>query len=86
VHLLFTDVVLPDNTGLSLTEELLGKQPGLKVVLSSGYVDEKSQWPVIQKKGFPFLPKPYTPSELLRAVRKTLSAAAGPGANRRGTF
>ncbi len=86
VHLLFTDVVLPDDTGLALTEELLAKQPGLKVVLSSGYVDEKSQWPVIQKKGFPFLPKPYTPSELLRAVRKTLSAAAEAGAARRGTF
>jgi len=87
INLLFTDVVLPDNTGVSLTQELLAMQPGLKVVLSSGYVDEKSQWPVIQKKGFPFLPKPYTPAELLRTVRKTLGAhAPAAGAGKRGTF
>jgi len=68
--MLFTDVVLPDGTGIKLTGELLSLKPGLKIVVSSGYVDEKSQWPVIQKMGFPFLPKPYTSAELLRMVRK----------------
>lgn len=98
VNMLFTDVVLPDNTGVALTEELLSLRPGLKVVISSGYVDEKSQWPVIQKKGFPFLPKPYTSAELLRTVRKILGqpkpaplplpqpAPAPAGPARRGTF
>jgi PAS domain S-box-containing protein len=88
VNMLFTDVVLPDNTGVALTEELMSLQPGLKVVISSGYVDEKSQWPAIQKKGFPFLPKPYTSAELLRTVRASLGkphAQAAPP-NRLGTF
>ena len=83
--LLFTDVVLPDNTGVSLTEELRALAPTLKVLISSGYVDEKSQWPVIQKKGFPFLPKPYTATELLRSVRNVLGPVTAPP-SRHGTF
>ncbi|MFH1146135.1 MAG: ATP-binding protein [Pseudomonadota bacterium] len=69
-HLVFTDVVLPGRTGIQLVEQLLCLKPGLRVLCSSGYADQKSQWATIQKKGFPFLPKPYAVTDLLRAVRK----------------
>jgi DNA-binding NtrC family response regulator len=47
-------------------------QGNLKVLLSSGYTDHKSQWPRIQEKGYRFLQKPYTLTELLTVLREVL--------------
>jgi len=70
--LVFSDVVLPDKSGLQLAEELLSRKPGLKVLLTSGYTDQKSQWSVIKEKGYCFIQKPYNLSDLLRVVREVL--------------
>jgi len=67
--LVFSDVVLPDKTGIFLVEELLSFKPDLKVLLSSGYTDDRLQWPIIQKRGLRFLKKPYRLAELLQAVK-----------------
>ncbi|MDZ7261538.1 MAG: PAS domain S-box protein [candidate division KSB1 bacterium] len=74
-HLVFSDVVLPDQNGLQLVEHLLTRKPELRVLLCSGYTDQKSQWPLIQEKGFRFLQKPYVLSDLLQAVRETLQVS-----------
>ncbi len=71
-HLVFTDVVLPDKSGLQLIEDLRSIKPSLCVLLSSGYTDKKSQWPVIRDRGFEFLQKPYTMFDLLKAVKSLL--------------
>jgi len=70
--LLFSDVVLPDGTGIELADILRKKQPELRVLLSSGYTDHKSQWRMIQEKNIPFLPKPFTLDGLLRAIREAI--------------
>lgn len=70
--LLFTDVVLPDKTGLDLADSLRQRQPNLRLLFSSGYMDEKSRWSVIRDQGYPFLQKPYALSQLLFAIRSTL--------------
>lgn len=70
--LVFTDVVLPDDTGISMIENFLKLKPDLKVLLTSGYTDTKSQWKAIQKWKFPFLQKPFTLVDLLQTVRKAL--------------
>ncbi len=74
-HIVFSDVVLPDKNGLQLVNQLLSHKPGLRVLLSSGYADQKTQWPLIHKMGFRFLQKPYALSDLLRAVREVLEQA-----------
>lgn len=66
------DVVLPDQTGLELAEQLLIRQPELKILMTSGYTDHKSQWPAIQKRGFGFIQKPYALDDLLFKVRQIL--------------
>ena len=71
-HLVFTDVVLPDKTGVQLAEELLAIKPGLKIIFNSGYVNEKSQWPAIQQKGLKFLQKPYTIHNMLTAIKDVI--------------
>lgn len=71
-QLVLSDVVLPGRSGLQLVDDLLLRNPGLPMLLSSGYTDRKSQWAVIKERGFRYLQKPYTLSELLRAVKDAL--------------
>ena len=73
-HLVLSDVVLPDQTGLELVDKLLLRQPGLRVLLMSGYTDHKSQWPAIKKMGVRFLQKPYALPDLLQALREIIEA------------
>jgi two-component system, cell cycle sensor histidine kinase and response regulator CckA len=70
--LVFTDVVLSDRTGIDLAEEILLEYPDMKILLCSGYTDQKSQWPIIREKGFRFLQKPYDLGSLLRAIHEAL--------------
>jgi PAS domain S-box-containing protein len=72
--LLLSDVVLPDGNGLDLVEQLLARQPGLRVVMASGYTDERSRWPAIQARGLRFIPKPYPVATLLRTLHEVLQA------------
>lgn len=68
----FSDVVLPDMTGIDLVDELLSRNQKMKVLMSSGYFDRKSKYPLIQEKGFVFLQKPYSIAELLKALREII--------------
>ncbi|MBN2103914.1 response regulator [bacterium] len=70
--LVITDVVLPDRSGLDLIQYFQNKNPSIRVLLSSGYTDQKLQWSLIQEKGYRFLQKPYSLSEFLNMVRQAL--------------
>ncbi len=71
-YLILSDVVLPDKSGLYLVDRLLSYKPELRVLLSSGYTDQKSQWSLIQEREFRFLQKPYTLADLLQAVKAVI--------------
>lgn len=71
-HLVFSDVVLPDKSGLELVDQLLSRKPEFRILLSSGYVDQKSQWSAIRERGFQFIQKPYNLPDLLRAIREAV--------------
>jgi len=66
--LIFSDVVLPDTNGVDLVERIIGERPEQRVLLTSGYVDDKSHWEVISERGYRFLQKPYSLADLLNAV------------------
>lgn len=71
-HLVFSDVVLPDISGIKLVENIQSSDPKIKVLLTSGYTDQKSQWKEIKDKNYPFLQKPYNMRTLLIAVRNVM--------------
>jgi len=73
-NLVLSDVVLPGRSGVQLVDSLLALKPGLRVLLTSGHADQKSQWPVIRQRGFPFVHKPYSLAAMLRAVRQAIEA------------
>ena len=70
--LIFSDVELPGRTGIDLVDEIHEKNPDLKILMCSGYTDQNTRWPIIEKRGYRFLQKPYGLKDLLRVVRETL--------------
>ena len=72
IKLVFSDVVLPDGNAIPLVEGLLAKSPGLKVVLTSGYPSEITEWESIKEQKYEFLQKPYTTSHMLKAIKGAL--------------
>ncbi|MGA2091292.1 MAG: response regulator [Endomicrobiales bacterium] len=70
--LLFTDSVLPGINGVALAQQILALDFRIKVLITSGYLDDKSQWESIKKAGYHFLKKPCDQKELLAAVRESI--------------
>lgn len=68
--LILCDVVLPDGSGVDLVDVFLARNKDIEVILSSGYTDQKSQWPVIKERGLTFLPKPYSFVKLIQVVHE----------------
>ena len=82
---LFSDVVMPGGVnGVELAHAALKERPGLKVLLTSGYVgDEAASW----ANEFPMIDKPYLGPALaakLRAVLDTEAPAPAQAKVRRG--
>jgi two-component system cell cycle sensor histidine kinase/response regulator CckA len=73
--LVMIDMVLEDNRGLELVEELNAAKGGqVNVLIMSGDLDAGSQWPEISKYGYVILRKPYEASDLLRSVSDAFRA------------
>jgi signal transduction histidine kinase/ActR/RegA family two-component response regulator len=74
IHLLVTDVVMPEVSGRELMEQLAGIRPELRVLLMSGYTDDAIVRHGVVGLDVPFLQKPFTPEELARKIREVLDA------------
>jgi len=70
--LLFSDVILTGKSGLYLADELSARNSRIGVLLTSGHIDNKSQWPAIKERGLDFISKPYAVVDLLSAIKATL--------------
>ncbi|MBN1424068.1 response regulator [Candidatus Fermentibacteria bacterium] len=77
VDLALLDVVMPRAGGVAVLQHVRAHRPGLPVVFSSGYSDDVSQTRLVQEQGLALLRKPFTPNELLLAVRAALDSARG---------
>ena len=76
IHLLLTDVIMPDLTGPVLAERLRSRQPDLQVLFISGFHDADLVQRFASDKGISVLSKPFTVDGLLREVRHSLQGAA----------
>jgi CheY-like chemotaxis protein len=74
IHLLISDVVMPQMSGRQLADLLAPNFPGLRVLFISGYTDEAIIRHGVLEDGVAFLQKPFTPTTLARKVRELLDA------------
>ena len=74
IHLMVTDLVMPQMSGIDLAGRLTAKRPQTRVLFVSGYNDEALERQRFVRPGTVFLQKPFTPSVLVRKVREVLDA------------
>ncbi|HJP87336.1 MAG TPA: ATP-binding protein [Gemmatimonadaceae bacterium] len=77
IHLLLTDVVMPEMSGRKLSEEFSAIRSDAKVLFMSGYTDDAIVRHGVMTAGVEYLQKPFSGDALLRKVREVLDRKNG---------
>ena len=72
IHLLVTDVVMPEMNGNELKERIQGLKPNIKVLFMSGYTANAIMHRGILESDVHFLQKPFSVNSLAGKVREVL--------------
>jgi len=72
IHLLITDVVMPEMGGRELAEQIALLRPAMKFLYMSGYTDDALVRQGVRSEGAAFLQKPFSLDMLARKVREVL--------------
>ncbi len=72
IHMMLTDVVMPQMSVRMLTENLAKMRPEAKVLYVSGYTDDTIVHHGVLDEGMNFIQKPFTVSALTKKVREVL--------------
>ncbi len=77
IHLLVTDVIMPDMNGAKLAEALTAARPEVRTLFVSGYTSNVIAHHGVLDEGVDFLEKPFSRRALLHRVRDVLDRAVG---------
>jgi two-component system, cell cycle sensor histidine kinase and response regulator CckA len=72
IHLLITDVVMPQMNGRQLAEKLTSARPGMKCLYMSGYTADIIAHRGVLEEGVSFIAKPFSLRVLAAKVREVL--------------
>ena len=73
VDLVVSDVVMPEMDGPTLLKSMRERNPDLKIIFVSGYAEDAFEKSLPKNQQFAFLPKPFTLSQLVAAVKETMT-------------
>jgi two-component system cell cycle sensor histidine kinase/response regulator CckA len=74
IHLLITDVIMPEMNGLALAERLRTVRPDITVLFMSGYADDVLGQ--VLDPSVHFIHKPFLQETLLKELREVLAGEA----------
>jgi CheY-like chemotaxis protein len=74
IHLLITDVIMPENSGRILADQIRLLHPSVRVLFMSGYTEDAVLRHGIETSTDFFLQKPFTPILLAHKVREVLES------------
>jgi two-component system cell cycle sensor histidine kinase/response regulator CckA len=77
IHLLITDVVMPETGGRELARVLRTRRPGIPILYISGYTDDELLRRGILETGADVLRKPFVPTELKCVVKMLINQGQG---------
>jgi two-component system sensor histidine kinase EvgS len=72
IHLLITDVIMPEINGEKLAKNMMAQYPDLKCLFMSGYTADVIAHHGVLDEGVNFIQKPFTMADLASKVRRTL--------------
>ncbi|MGB3867528.1 MAG: response regulator, partial [Xanthobacteraceae bacterium] len=73
VDLVVSDVVMPEMDGPTLLASIRSRDPNIKVIFVSGYAEDAFAKSLPENQQFAFLPKPFSLSQLVAAVKETMA-------------
>ncbi|MFA5109857.1 MAG: response regulator, partial [Desulfobaccales bacterium] len=76
IHLMVTDVVMPQMSGRELSDRLLPLHPEMKVLFMSGYTEDAVVHHGVAHLSVPFLQKPFKPIQLVQKIQAILNLPA----------
>jgi CheY-like chemotaxis protein len=76
IHLLLTDVVMPNMNGKELEGRIKAVKPGIRTIFMSGYTADAIAHLGVLEKGTHFLQKPFSLADLARKAREVLAGQA----------
>jgi CheY-like chemotaxis protein len=79
IHLLLTDVTIPDMDGRMLAATLRAERREMRVLYMSGYADQAIVHHGVLNPDVAYLPKPFTTEAIARRVRGVLDTPEHPG-------
>jgi len=76
--LLLVDVKMPEHDGMYLMQEIEKKWPQIPIVVMSGYPTPETIANGMKMGAAKFIPKPFTPDELIEIVRQVFQKGGSP--------
>jgi DNA-binding NtrC family response regulator len=74
IHLLLSDIVMPNMSGIDLQKQLIASRPSIRTIFMTGYTSHAFRQKDASSNDMHVLMKPFLIKDLLQAVRKTLDS------------
>jgi DNA-binding NtrC family response regulator len=75
--LLLVDIKMPKRDGIYLMSEIKKEWPDIPIIVMSGYDTEQTVQQAMETGAAHFIAKPFTPTELLNAIKKVMEKPGG---------
>ncbi len=79
VHLLLTDVVMPQMNSCELRDRVARRNSSIRVLFMSAYNDDAIVHHGVLEPGVDLIQKPFQPAQLLARIRELLDRTSAPG-------